>query len=199
MNTLEAVNLMLSAVGESPATTLDAGNPELDIALATLNQVTKEVQAERWHFNREYGYPLTPNQDGEIVLPPNVLFIQINKDRHPVLFDLTVRDGKLYDRRSHSFTFTTSTINVDVVWNFEFDTLPTPFQLYITQRAARVFVSRSQGSQEMVRLANVDEERLRANCIAYDTDEQQLTMAVDRERNQYHNTYRPFDAVWRFR
>jgi hypothetical protein len=50
----------------------------------------------------------------------------------------------------------------------------------------------------MVRLANIDEERLRANCVAYDADEQKLTMAVDRNRNQYNNTFRPFDAVWRF-
>jgi hypothetical protein len=198
MNTLEAVNQMLSAVGEAPVTTIDTDNPELGIALATLNQVNKEVQAERWHFNREYNYSLTPNVDGEFVLPDNVLFIQVNKDRFPVLFDLTVRAGKLYDRRSHSFKFTTEQILVDVVWAFPFDDIPLPFKLYITQRAARVFVSRSQGSQEMVRLANIDEERLRANCVAYDADEQKLTMAVDRNRNQYNNTFSPFDAVWRF-
>jgi hypothetical protein len=197
MNTLDAVNQLLSSIGEAPVTELEVGNPEVDLALATLNQVNKEVQAERWHFNTEYNYPLAVNTAGEVVVPSNVLFIQINKDRLPQQLDLCERGGRLYDRVSHSFTFTSQPISVDLIWEFPFDDLPAPFQFLIAARACRVFISRSQGSREMVQLAMVDETRLRANCVAYDTDEQQLTMAVSTDRRQYLITSNVLDAIWR--
>jgi len=196
MNTLDAVNQLLSSIGEAPVSELEVGNPEVDLALATLEQTNQEVQAERWHFNTEYNYSL-PNSGGQVVVPSNVLFIQINKDRLSSNLDLCEREGKLYDRVSHSYNFTTSPVSVDVVWSFPFDSLPRPFQLYIAVKASRTFIARSQGSKEMMQLAMVDETRLRANCVAYDTDEQELTMAVGMDRRQYRSTYQVLDAIWR--
>lgn len=198
MTTLDAVNQLLASIGEAPVTDIEAGNPEIDLALLTLNQVTREVQAERWHFNREESYPLTPDITGNINVPEGVLFISIGKGvTFPGygVYNLAVREGKLYDRSSHSFIFPQEVaVSVDIVWGFPFEDLPAPFQLYIAQKAARVFVSRSQGSREMVQLSAVDEERLRANCIAYDTDEQNLNLNQNYD-GVTHPTYRPFDAM----
>ena len=197
MNTLAAVNQLLSSIGEAPVSALEVGNPEVDLALATLNQVNTEVQSERWHFNTEYNFPLAVDINGEILVPSNVLFVQVNKDRSPTHLDLCERNGKLYDRVKHTFQFAIGHVDVDLVWLLPFESLPTPFQLFIAARASRVFCSRSQGSKEMVQLIMVDEVRLRANCVAYDTDEQQLTMATTVDRRQYLGTYNVLDAIWR--
>ena len=59
---LQAVNQILASVGQAPVTTLEQTNPDVAIAYNTLQQVSREVQAEGWTFNREYRYPLTPNR-----------------------------------------------------------------------------------------------------------------------------------------
>ena len=197
MNTLDAVNQLLSSIGEAPVSELEVGNPEVDLALATLEQVNTEVQAERWHFNTEYNFPLAVNTEGEVEVPSNVLFIQVNKDKVPTNLDLCERQGKLYDRVTHRFDFTTTPVPVDVVWQFPFEELPRPFQLFVAARACRVFVTRSLGSKDMVQMTTMDEQRLRANCVAYDVDEQQLTMANTADRRQYRNTYNVLDAIWK--
>jgi hypothetical protein len=58
MTELEAINQMLATIGEAPVTDIEIGNPEVDLALVTLNQVSREVQAEGWRFNKEYRYSL---------------------------------------------------------------------------------------------------------------------------------------------
>lgn len=197
MTTLDAINQMLACIGEAPVTAITAGNPEIDTAQLTLDQVTREVQQERWRFNRESGYPIVPDGNGNLIVPPNVLFISQNQS-NPVdrLYDLVQRQGKLYDKRSHSFVFN-QTVTVDIVWAFPFDELPQPFQHYITARASRIFAARSQGSREIVQMIAVDEERLRGACVASDTDVSELNMLQDWNGRNSHRPYTPFDAVWR--
>ena len=50
---LDAVNQILSAVGQAPVTTLDLQNPEVYTTLQTLRNVSREVQSEGWNFNTE--------------------------------------------------------------------------------------------------------------------------------------------------
>jgi hypothetical protein len=50
---LDAVNQILSSVGQAPVTTLDLQNPEVSIVLNTLREINKQVQAEGWIFNTE--------------------------------------------------------------------------------------------------------------------------------------------------
>jgi hypothetical protein len=197
MTTLDAINQMLAGIGEAPVTTVDAGNPEIDTALLTLEQATREVQQERWRFNQEFDYPIVPDTNGNLIVPPNVLFISQNQDNlRDRLYDLVVRQGKLYDKRSHSFIFN-ETVTVTIVWAFPFEELPDPFQHYVAARASRVFAARSQGSREIMQMIAIDEERLRGACIAYDSDVSELNMLQDWNGRNSHRPYTPFDAVWR--
>jgi hypothetical protein len=197
MTTLDAINQMLACIGEAPVTSINAGNPEIDVAVLTLNQVTTEVQQERWRFNREEGYPIVPDTNGNLIVPPNVIYITQDQNSHPDrLYDLVERQGKLYDRVGHTFVFD-RTVKVNITWAFPYDELPLPFQTYIAARASRVFAVRSQGSQEIVQLTAIDEERLRGACVGYDTDVKELNVLQDRYGRNSHRGYRPFDAVWR--
>tara|TARA_R100001082_G_scaffold78705_1_gene46174 strand:- start:825 stop:1736 length:912 start_codon:yes stop_codon:yes gene_type:complete len=77
---LPAVNQILASVGQAPVTTLDQTNPDVAIAYDTLIQVSQEVQAEGWTFNKEYDYPFTPDNDNHIIYPPNVLQMDLTED-----------------------------------------------------------------------------------------------------------------------
>jgi hypothetical protein len=197
MTTLDAINQMLVSIGEAPVTEVTAGNPEIDTAALTLDQVTREVQQERWRFNREENYPIVPDSNGNLIVPTNALYITQNQsNQRDRLYNLVERQGKLYDTHSHSFIFT-DTVTVNIVWRFPFEELPLPFRAYIAARACRVFATRSQGSREVVQLISIDEERLRADCLAYEGDVPEVNMLQDWNGRNSHRGYTPFDAVWR--
>jgi hypothetical protein len=195
---LEAVNQMLAGIGQAPATALDQANPELSIAELTLDQVTKEVLGEGWHFNTEQNYPLMPDNSGVITVPPNVLSLSDNKQSNRQVYQTVLRDGKLYDKLNHSFTFPTgSPVPCDVVWLFDFEDLPQPFQSYITQRATRLFAGRVQGAQDMVAFSSQDELILRNNCMAYDTQTSQANIFGVETGQNFYVSYTPFHTIAR--
>ena len=193
---LDAVNQMLSSIGEAPAVSLDTDNPEIAIAESTLDEISRAVQAEGWNFNSEAEYPFTPDVNGIIDIPSNLLSISDSKLANTAKYLTTVRDGKLYDKLSHSFTFS-GTIQCDVIWAFGFEDLPQPFKDYITTRAARVYAARVVGSEEQVKLIAQDEAILRSNCIAYDTDTAEPNIFGLRNGQNTYISYTPFHMIAR--
>jgi len=77
---LQAVNEILASVGQAPVTTLTQTNPDVAIAYDTLLQVSREVQAEGWTFNREYDYPITPDTNKNIVIPNNMIQMDLTPE-----------------------------------------------------------------------------------------------------------------------
>jgi hypothetical protein len=193
---LDAVNQMLSSIGEAPAVSLDTDNPEIAIAESTLDEISRAVQAEGWSFNTEQEYPFTPDGNGEILIPSNALSISDSKIKNAAKYLTTVRNGKLYDKLSHSFTFA-GTIYCDVVWGFDFTDLPQPFKDYITTRAARVYAGRVVGSEEQVKIISQDEAILRSNCITYDTETAEPNVFGLRNGQNTYISYTPFHMIAR--
>jgi hypothetical protein len=92
---LDAVNQILSSVGQAPVTTLDLQNPEVSIVLNTLREINKQVQAEGWIFNTERSYELVPDSTtNQIVYPSNMLQIDTNVEAHKNKYDVVRRNGK---------------------------------------------------------------------------------------------------------
>ena len=80
---LDAVNQILSSVGQAPVTTLDLQNPEVAIAVNTLREQSKQVQLEGWSFNTEHHYKMERSSDlNEIAYPSNVLALDANVETH---------------------------------------------------------------------------------------------------------------------
>uniref|UniRef100_UPI0040473467 hypothetical protein n=1 Tax=Shewanella sp. TaxID=50422 RepID=UPI0040473467 len=50
---LDAVNTMLSSIGEAPVSSLSSGLIEAEIAETILDTIDREVQSMGWHFNTE--------------------------------------------------------------------------------------------------------------------------------------------------
>ena len=152
---LEAINVMLTAIGESPVNTITSSTTtDVSIAIQILDNVSREVQSVGWHFNTDTNYLLAKNSSDQIVLPTNCLRVDnSNKDAD---LDLVERGRKLWDRENHTYTITKD-IRVNITWFLEFTELPETARRYITIRAARIFQDRMLASETLHTFHQVDE------------------------------------------
>ena len=191
---LDAVNIILSNIGQSPVTALDTGNPLVETAELVLDEINRTVQAEGWVFNTEYCYPLSPDSNKNVLIPANVLSMDFSpySDKKVVQ-----RQGKLYDRTNHTFLFNDN-VELDIVWLEEFEDLPEAFISYITIRAANVFAGRAVGSTEAVRFGQAEELQARSSALEYDTQQGDYSMLSDDNNLQTYRAFRPVHALYRF-
>ena len=77
-------------------------NPEVAMIHNILMEVNSDVQNEGWVWNRENHYPLTPEEDGHIYLPNNILRMDVYENHVYRTTDLVRREGKLYDKMHHT-------------------------------------------------------------------------------------------------
>jgi hypothetical protein len=195
---LQAVNTMLTSIGQAPVVSLEESNPEIASALLILDNTRIEVLGEGWNFNSEKGLSLAADNNGHILVPESILNLSVNQEDTAYRFRAVQRDGKLYDLLSHSFDWGSGTsLSCDIVWDVDYEDLPVVFATYIAQRAARAFAGRTIGSQEMVAFNAQDEAMLRANCLAYDcTTGRHNVFGVEKGRQGGVN-YRPFNVIAR--
>ena len=200
---LDAVNSILMSVGESPVNTLTVQSPDAVIALKTLRQVCREIQAEGWSYNTETEYPIDLDTNNQCVIPDNIIQIDINIYQHGKDFDVVRRSDngimKVYDKKNHSFTFDNATkLYFDIVWMLDFDSLPQPFKDYITVRASRIASNRMVNNPQSAKLFEVDEAQARAAAVEYDTKQSDHNIFNDYQYHQDANTtYRPFKVLRR--
>lgn len=163
---LEAVNSMLGHIGESPVNSISS-SASLPISAATasgiLDEISREVQSEGWHFNTTNKHTLSP-LDGKITLPDNTLHVDA-LDKH---VDVVQRGLSLYDRENNTTTFTKD-LNVVLMVLLDWDDLHETARRYITLRASRVFQGRMVGSRELEALIARDEYQARARLEEMDS------------------------------
>ncbi len=163
---LEAVNTMLGNIGESPVTqiTVTSTLPISAVtAITVLDEVSREVQSEGWHFNTVNKQTLTPNSSDEIVLAADIMHVDTLDNSK----DIVQRGGKLFNREDNTFTFT-GAIDVRLMFLLDFTDLPEQARRYITLKASRVFQARTVGSQELEQQILRDELKARYNLEEMD-------------------------------
>jgi len=192
---LDAVNQILSSVGQAPVTTLNLQNPEVAIPFNTLKEVSKEVQLEGWSFNVERDYEFQPDTNNQIKFPSNVLYYDSN-EYHRGDYDLVRRDGKLYDRLHHTYTFTKN-VRLDITWYFDFQDLPPAIQAYITARAARICAVKMIADANLQGMLEEQERMARAFAIEQDCNQADYSMFGWKDGENYYTTYQPFHALRR--
>lgn len=131
-----AVNILLQTINEPPIETLaDIDNIlEAQIAKSVILETKTSILSKGWDINTDTAYPFQPTTDGIITIPPDVLDIRSGTN-------IVLRDWMLYDKANFTRKFT-KTQYCDVVWNFDFNTLPHPLRYYITVLASRKFQAR---------------------------------------------------------
>jgi len=153
---LEAVNIMLSAIGESPVSTLNnASLVDVSLAQSILKETSVDIQSQGLHCNTEINYPLVPNVSGEVIVPNNCVRIDTTEASADV--DVTQRGNRLYDRKERSFNSFSGTLYVEMVLLLDFSDLPQHVRRYATVKAARRFQARYVGSQTLGGFTEVDE------------------------------------------
>lgn len=144
---LDAVNMMLLSIGQSPVNTLAVTNiKDVSYAMLTLHNTSREVQTKDWWFNRERNYPIAPNVDNKIPVPANVLDIDCENQNE----ELIQRGDFMYDMKNHTSIIPRS-LKYDVTWFLPWTDIPQVARNYIAVRAARIFQSQSVGSEVLYR------------------------------------------------
>jgi hypothetical protein len=193
---LPAVNQILQSCGQAPVTTLDQTNPDVAIAYQTLQEVSREVQAEGWSFNKEYHYDMTPDVNNEILIPNNVLQIDLTENSANMDKDVIRRNGKLYDKANHTYTFTEK-VECDITWLFDWIDLPTPIADFITARTASIVSSRIVGDGNQYQILQQKEVFARAMAMEYECNQGDYTYFGHSGNTNRYTSYKPYNALYR--
>jgi len=154
---LEAVNLMLSAIGEAPVSSLnDPSLLDASLAKEVLDQTSVSIQTRGLHCNTDLKLKLIRDAvTNQIVLPTNTA--KVDSSDVSAHRDVVQRGTKLYDRENHTFVFDEN-ITVDIVYLLDFDDLPQHVRRYVMTKASRRFQTRFMGSETLAGFTAQDEQ-----------------------------------------
>jgi len=191
MSELEAVNLLLSAIGEAAVSSLEtATTVEVTQAKNLLSNVNRAAQQKGWHFNTEWDVVLTRDADDRIPLSESILSVY----QPGQLMTIRGRSGSMfaYDLDNNTFTWTKNLNNAVTITLLDFIDTPNTFRQYVTTRAARIFqeeivgqvsaetVNRQEEAEAYADLLDDDAERAGLN-VAYGTLDMLNTTQIHRK------------------
>lgn len=191
MSELEAVNLLLSAIGEAAVSSLEtATTVEVTQAKKLLSNVNRAAQQKGWHFNTEWDVVLTRDSNDMIPLSESILSVY----QPGQLMTIRGRSGSMYayDLDNNTFTWTKNLNNAVTITLLDFIDSPNTFRQYVTTRAARIFqeeiigqvsaetVNRQEEAEAYADLLDDDAERAGLN-VAYGTLDMLNTTQIHRK------------------
>ena len=157
---LEAVNTILSTIGEAPLNSLTGSLPvDGTMAQNILDEVNREVQSIGWHWNTHYKVDLSRDTDNKIPVGTDVLRIQLNTKYDRSSYDIVQRDNYLYNLADNSEIFSSDFTETNVIYLLDFIKIPEQARRYITIRSARVFHDRTLGANTIHKFSSEDEAR----------------------------------------
>ena len=186
---LEAVNTILSTIGEAPLNTLSGSLPvDGTTAKNILNEISREVQSAGWHFNTHYKATLTRDTNNKIPVGTNVVRVELDPNLvSKADYDLVQRDGFLFNMAKNTDIFDRNFEDVTQVLLLAFNEIPEQAKRYITIRSARVFHDRTLGANTLHKFSQEDEkqalsilrnaEARTGDFTIFDTPEQIYTIA----------------------
>ena len=210
---LSAVNSILGAIGQSPVTTLGTvttdetntaieitntfENPEVSFIYNILRDTNIDVQNEGWVFNREYHVTFTPNATTKyITIPDNILRIDVKNGWSEKRADVVKRNGRLYDKITHSDEWEAATVDCDVVYLFKYEDLPSVFKRYIVAKASTRAATQLVANAELTKLLSQQEALARASVMEYECNQGNHSMLGLPEGYTY-DTYQPYRSLVR--
>jgi len=180
---LQAVNTMLSVIGESSTNTLTGTVPfEVSLAEDILDEVIKELCQDSYVFNTELDITVIPDVSNHLIAQSHWVRVQAadSETDEYVLREITPGSGSylLYSMTDKTNEFTGS-VSVNIVYLLEFANLPEAAKRYCTIRAARVYADRLVGSKDIRAFSQVDELEARAKLLNYEVGVDKLNALRD--------------------
>lgn len=193
MTELDAVNVLLSIIGESPIDQLSdiTVNEITDSTLArrTLVEVSRDVQAEGWGWNTDLNVPIVKDSKDQYLLESNTLAAIFSPNRYPD-GQYVQRGNKVYDRLKRTFACGVGrddALIVDrIIYQLNWDELPHVAQQYIVIRAGRIFSDRYLNSNSIYVYTAQDEEYARAMLIRGEERGMQNNLLWGNDRGMGH-------------
>jgi hypothetical protein len=180
LSELEAVNTMLSVVGQSPVSSLSGAiSPDVELAKHVLRSTTKAVLLRGFNFNREER-KLAPDDDGKIRIPEGTLQIDLDPDETSMTRDykITHRGDYLYNRKGNTYVFSKSVpvvLTIDLEWRY----IPEVCRKYVEARASRIFGERLDADMLRQRSAQESEFNALSALQAHELEDSDFTMMAD--------------------
>jgi hypothetical protein len=161
---LEAVNMMLSAIGEAAVSSLETVTTvEVTQAKNLLSNINREVQQKGWHFNTEWDVSLSRDAQNRIPIGSNTLSIHVENQ----LTTIRGIDGVmyLYDLDNNTFTWTTNLDNAVTIALLDFKNTPQSLRQYVTAKASRVFQEEIIGQISAEQINRQEEQEAYADLL----------------------------------
>jgi len=202
---LSAVNSILGAIGQAPITQLKDpvtgvvtnNNPEVQFIYNLLRTANVETQSEGWHFNRERHVPFQTDGNDQIIISDDIVKIDLPDNWSRRHYNFVRRNGKLYDKISHTDEFPNiDKIDLDVIRVYNFDDVPQVFKTYITYRASRQAAVQLVANPQLVQLLASSEALSRASIMEYECNQGNHSMFGFEDDTAYQ-TYQPWRNIRR--
>ena len=204
---LAAVNELLQSIGQAPVTTIETSNPDVAMAWNTLVTTSRNVQAEGWTYNREYHYQMNRSSDtateNHILIPSNMLQCELhpkdlsNKGHDGVMRANSEGQMKLYDRENHTYEWDYDPY-CDVLWMFDWETIPVPIQFYVVARAAATMAIRAVGDSGQYAMLKEIENYTRQQALEYDNNQGEFSMLTGEPNNSFYLPYEVARTLQRY-
>ena len=202
---LSAVNSILGAIGQAPITQLKDpvtgvvtnNNPEVQFIYNLLRTANVETQSEGWHFNRERHVPFQTDGNDQIIISDDIVKIDLPDNWSRRHYNFVRRNGKLYDKISHTDEFPNiDKIDLDVIRIYNFEDVPQVFKTYITYRASRQAAVQLVANPQLVQLLASSEALSRASIMEYECNQGNHSMFGFEDDTAYQ-TYQPWRNIRR--
>jgi hypothetical protein len=175
MTELDAVNEILSAINESPISSLEDMN-DIDAinAQKMLTNVNRQFQSRGWSFNHFESYVFNPDAYyNKIYWIDTILFI---KGEHKL-----IKRGKfMYDLTDNTFFFK-QPISAEVIMLTDFEDMPEAAKEYIVAKASTEFAMRYLGDPALLQGLKLREQEAWSYFNEYEH--------TDNDYNMLDNTY----------
>jgi len=190
---LDAVNLMLASIGQSPVNTLTGTLPkDVNKAVVALDSALREVLTQGWSFNSDKEYSMAIDGTNRIAVPASALQIDpsFGEDMVPRYDSSSPAGMFMYNRETNLFNDFSVAPKVTVVWAFEFEQVPQHARQYVATKAARKFQSGIMASAVLHQFTRDDESEAYATFRRVEKHQKQYNMidnsiAYNRHRNPY--------------
>jgi hypothetical protein len=183
---LQAVNIMLSVIGEAPVNTITGTNSvDVSVAKNILDETSMSIQSMGWNYNTEKEVTVSLDSNNKIPLPANC----VQADSYSRVHNVTTRNGFLYDLDKKTDVFS-SDISLNLVTVQQFEHIPEYARRYITMKSARRFAARFLGDKEITKLIGQDEQEALVAYHQADSREADINM-LEGDANTYSIINRP--------
>ena len=190
---LDAVNILLAAVGEAAVSSLEtATTVDVTQAKNLISNINREVQQKGWHFNTEWDVVLSLDSDSRIPLGTSVLSVYSPTK----LTTIRGREGSpfLYDLDNNTFIWTTAINDAVTITLLDFEDIPQTARQYITTKAARVFQEEIVGQVSAETVNRQEEAEAYADLL--DDEGERSGFNVGYGTTDMYNTTKLYRKLW---